>query len=380
MWKVPLFELNYDHSELEAVQKVLDSQWLTMGEKTSQFESRFGEFLGNQVEALSTSSGTAALHMALMAAGVGPGDEVIIPALTFVADLNVVLMTGANPVLVDCTSYHNWNISPDGIAKAITDRTKAVIVVHYAGYPCDMEKIHSAIQKAPFSQYIHLIEDVAHAPGADYRGRSCGILGDIGCFSFFSNKNLSVGEGGMYVTSSEELLQKGRYLRSHGMTSLTLDRHKGRTVSYDVVCPGFNYRMDEIRAALGLVQLEKLTEANKKRAELVNHYRQCLKKVDGILIPFTGYDQGNSSFHIFTVLLNHEKDRLKIMKKLKENGIQSSIHYPPFQNFSAFRDLGLNLTPIAYDISQRELTLPLYPTMSFEQVELVCEILKKALQ
>ncbi len=380
MWEVPLFELNYDQDEMAAVQDVIDSQWLTMGEKTQEFERSFCRFLGDQVDGLATSSGTAALHMALLAAGVGQGDEVVLPGLTFVADLNVILMTGARPVLVDCTSYQDWNISPEGLARAVTDRTRAVIVVHYAGYPCDMEAIQETIEECHFPQKIYLIEDVAHAPGADYRGQPCGTIGDIGCFSFFGNKNLAIGEGGMYVTASKDILQKGRYLRSHGMTSLTLDRYQGRTVSYDVVGPGFNYRLDEIRSALGLVQLEKLPEVNKKRAGLVRHYKQCLQGIDGVEIPFADYKFGNPSFHIFPVLLDKDIDRTSIMKKLKKRGIQSSIHYPPFHEFSAFQSMGLEQTPIASDVSQRELTLPLYPTMTYDQVELVCSALKDALE
>lgn len=243
MWKVQLFELNYDERELQAATEVIRSAWITMGEKTKSFESAFGAFLGGGALCTAVANGTAALHTALLAAGVGPGDEVIIPSLTFVADINVVQIVGASPVLVDCTSYDDWNISPEGIAAAITPRTKAVLVVHYGGYACDIDAIQTAIRKVSGSRHICLIEDAAHAPGADYKSRLCGTIGDIGCFSFFTNKNLSIGEGGMFVTRSEELHEKGRHLRSHGMTTLTLERYKGRSVSYDVVQPGLNYRM-----------------------------------------------------------------------------------------------------------------------------------------
>ncbi len=272
-WKVQLFELNYDHQEVEAATDVIESGWITMGEKTMSFEESFAEFLGQGAYCTATSSGTAALHMALLAAGIGPGDEVIVPSLTFVADINVVRLVGASPVLVDCTSYDDWNISPEGIAAAVTPRTKAILVVHYAGYVCDMDAIEAAIHEASDGRAIYLIEDAAHAPGADHGGRACGTIGHVGCFSFFTNKNLSVGEGGMFVTRSKELHEKGRYLRSHGMTALTLDRHKGRSTSYDVILPGLNYRMDEIRAAIGLVQLAKLPEANRRRMQLVEYYR-----------------------------------------------------------------------------------------------------------
>jgi len=379
MWKVQLFELNYDDRELQAVTEVIRSAWITMGEQTKSFESSFGTFLGNGAHCTAVANGTAALHMALLAAGVGPGDEVIVPSLTFVADINVVRLVGAEPVLVDCTSYDDWNISPEGIAAAITPRTKAVLVVHYGGFACDMDAIRSIVRDKSGGRCIFLIEDAAHAPAADYRGRLCGTIGDIGCFSFFTNKNLSIGEGGMYVTRSQELHEKGRHLRSHGMSSLTLDRYKGRAISYDVVEPGLNYRMDEIRAAIGLVQLQKLPEANRRRGELVARYRSLLADVPRMSVPFLGYGFGEPSYHIFPILLDRTVDRTQIIAGLKENGIQSSIHYPPFQEFTAYRNAGLAATPIALDISKRELTLPLFPTMSFDQVELVCSTLKKLL-
>lgn len=379
VWNVQLFELNYDQRELQAAIEVIQSGWITMGEKTKAFEKAFAEFLGEGMLCTAVSSGTAALHMALLASGVGPGDEVIVPALTFVADINVVRVVGASPVPVDCTSYEDWNISPQRIAAAITPRTKAVLVVHYAGYSCDMDAIDAAIHAGSDTREICLIEDAAHAPGATCGKRPCGTMGHMGCFSFFTNKNLSVGEGGMLATRSEKLHEKGRYLRSHGMTSLTLDRHEGRTVSYDVVQPGLNYRIDEIRAALGLVQLDKLPEANRRRAMLVKQYRDLLEDAPGIDVPFRHYNMGEPSYHIFPILLSKSVDRQAIMAGLKDRGIQSSIHYPPFQGFAAYRKAGLPDTPIAHDISSRELTLPLFPTMTFEQVEFVCSTLRSLL-
>jgi dTDP-4-amino-4,6-dideoxygalactose transaminase len=376
VWKVQLFELNYDDQELQAAAEVIRSAWITMGEKTKAFESSFGAFLGGDAHCTAVANGTAALHMALLAAGVGPGDEVIIPSLTFVADINVVRVVGASPVLVDCTSYDDWNISPEGIAAVITARTKAVLVVHYAGYACDMDAIASAIRSTSNGAHIYLIEDAAHAPGADYRGKSCGTIGTIGCFSFFTNKNLSIGEGGMYVTPSPELHEKGRYLRSHGMSSLTLDRYQGRSISYDVVQPGLNYRMDEIRAAIGLVQLKKLPQANRRRGELVRRYRELLDGVSRIHVPFREYHLGQPSYHIFPVLLDETLDRGTVIAGLREHGIQSSIHYPAFQEFTAYRECNLCRTPVAFDISKRELTLPLFATMTIEQVEYVCSVLQ----
>jgi dTDP-4-amino-4,6-dideoxygalactose transaminase len=374
-WQVQLFELNFDRQEAEAVQEVIESGWITMGEKTRLFEQRFAELLDGKVQAIAVANGTAALHMALLAVGAGPGDEVILPALTFVADLNVVRMVGAKPVLADCRSLSDWNIDPEDIEGKITPRTKAVLIVHYAGYPCDMGRITAICRR----HGLALIEDCAHAPGGAYRGQKCGTFGDIGCFSFFTNKNLSVGEGGMFVTASEELGRKGGYLRSHGMTSLTLDRHEGRTVSYDVAMPGLNYRMDEMRAALGLVQLAKLEEANQARRRLAQTYDRLLAEVPGVSIPFRNLAESEPTYHIYPILMGEGIDRRRVIDGMKARGVQTSIHYPPFQEFGAYRDAGLDETPIANTISRRELTLPLFPTMGTAKVEVVVESLKQTM-
>jgi dTDP-4-amino-4,6-dideoxygalactose transaminase len=381
MWKVQLFKLNYDQRETQAVADVVNSGWITMGEKTLEFENQFSQYLGKDVRAAALSSGTAALHLALLALGVGPGDEVIVPGLTFVADINVVKMVGATPVLADSVSTDDWNISPAAIAEVITAKTKAVIAVHFAGFPCAMDEIRAVLddRRNKTGQEIFLIEDAAHAPGAEYRGQKCGTIGDIGCFSFFTNKNLSVGEGGMATTRSEALDQKLRHLRSHGMTSLTLDRHKGRSISYDVVAPGLNYRIDEMRAAIGLVQLAKLEEANEQRQKLFQHYCSALASVPEVTVPFLGFENVLPSFHIFPVLLPKGCDRPAVIASMKGEGVQTSIHYPGFQNFTAFRNEGLADTPVAAEIAERELTLPLYPTMELDQVDLVVDALKRAL-
>lgn len=376
MWKVQLFKLNYDGQESQAVKEVVDSGWLTMGEKTISFEEKFSSMLGSDAKSTAVSNCTAALHMALLALGIKPGDEVILPALTFVADLNVVRLVGATPVLADCGSYNNWNVSAETIRRQITDKTKAVIIVHFAGYPCDMDEITALCNE----KNIRLIEDVAHAPGAKYKGRSCGTFGNFGCFSFFTNKNLSVGEGGMIVTQDAGLDQQAKYFRSHGMTALTLDRYKGRAITYDVAQSGLNYRIDEMRSALGLVQLEKLGHANAQRKLLVARYINQLEGTEGLSIPFQDLENIEAVYHIFPILLDKGIDRVELIDKLKALGIQTSIHYPAFKLFTAFKDIGLNPCPIAEDIAFRELTLPLYPTMSIDEVDLVVNSLKTALR
>ena len=375
MWKVQLFKLNYDEREPQAVQNVVEGGWITMGEKTQEFEKQFSD-THDGVECVAVSSATAALHMSLLALGVGAGDEVIIPALTFVADINVVRMVGATPVLADCQSYDDWNISARTIEQAITPKTKAVIAVHFAGYPCQMDEIVTLCT----DRDIALVEDCAHAPGAKYKGKSVGTFGEYGCFSFFTNKNLSVGEGGMLTTCDADLAQQGRYFRSHGMTALTLDRHKGRAITYDIAQSGLNYRIDEMRSALGLIQLEKLPSANAKRKELVSRYREKLSGVAGIDLPFLSTSDIESVYHIMPILLDQNIDRVELIGKLKADGIQSSIHYLAFKDFTAFKDIGLDAAPIAEDIARRELTLPLYPTMSFDEVDLVCDSLINILE
>ncbi len=373
MWKIELFAPNYDHREGEAVAEVIESRWLTMGERTKKFEHNFAEMLGEEVHCTALSSATAALHISLLSLDIKEGDEVIIPALTFVADINVVRMVGATPVLADCTSLDDWNISAKSIEKQITQKTKAVIIVHFAGYPCQMDEIVKLCKERD----IKLIEDVAHAPGATYKGQACGTFGEYGCFSFFTNKNLSVGEGGMISSKSKELDQQAQYYRSHGMTALTLERHKGRAITYDITQSGLNYRIDEIRSSLGLVQLDKLNDANAQRKLLVERYIENLKEIPNITIPFLELTNIESAYHIFPILLDKEIDRVAFIGKLKAEGIQSSVHYPAFKDFTAFKDIGLNTVPIAEDIALRELTLPLYPTMSFDEVDLVSNSLKK---
>jgi dTDP-4-amino-4,6-dideoxygalactose transaminase len=313
--------------------------------------------------------------MALLALDVGPGDEVVIPALTFVADANSVRLVGANPILADCTSHDDWNMSVETIERCITPKTKAVMIVHYAGYPCEMPAIVDFCRQ----RGLKLIEDVAHAPGASVGGRSCGTWGDIGCFSFFSNKNLSIGEGGMVTSCNPDLIQRLRYLRSHGMTTLTLDRHKGRAITYDVTEPGLNYRMDEMRAAIGLVQLDKLPAGNARRKDLTDRYRRNLSG-SRILMPFASLPSGSESvYHILPVLLPEGCDRKAVIESLKAKGIQSSIHYPAFWSFTAYSgEFSPESAPVAASICERELTLPVFPTMTDEEVDMVTTALLEA--
>jgi len=375
MWRVQLHKINYDEREYQAVKEVLDSGWLTISEKTQGFEAAFSQFLGHDTKCLAVSNGTAALHMALLALGIGTNDEVITPALTFIADQNVVEMVGAKNVLADITSINeDWSMDPADIEAKITPKTKAIMIVHYAGFACDMERITAICKK----HKLFLIEDCAHTPGADFNGKPLGTFGDIAAFSFFANKNIAVGEGGMVVTRNNELFEKLRLLRSHGMSAASFDRYKGRASSYDVGQPGLNYRIHEISSALGLVQLVKLNEANEQRRKLVQHYYKRLESVESISIPYKNFTRGKPNYHIMPILLSDKVDRTAVIESMKQAGVQTSIHYPAIQNFNAYKNK-VNSTPKAEHVCAHELTLPLYPGMTIEEADIVCNSLINAI-
>ena len=372
-WKVPLADVSLGPEEIEAVTQVLKSGWLSMGPKTEEFEHRFKEFLGVK-HAFAVANGTAALHLACEAIGLKEGDEVLCPALTFVATANAILYTGALPVFIDINGPHDLNLSVVDAAAKVTERTRAIMVVHYGGYPCDMDGVRALAARHD----LKIIEDCAHAPGAVYHSQDgpqmVGTIGDLGCFSFFANKNLTTGEGGLVATKDDELAEKIRIMRSHGMTTLTWDRHRGHSFSYDVVARGYNYRLDEMRAALGMVQLARLEEQNSRRRNLTQLYQQELGKIEQVELPFRGSPEG-AAHHLFPVLLLPKADRVAFMAALAADGIQTSIHYPPIHRFSHYRSLWpvdySHRLPFTDDLADREITLPLFPTMTGEQLEKV---------
>lgn len=376
-WRVPLFEPDLGEREVDALTQVIRSKWLTMGELTAQFEQRFADFVGCK-HAVAVNSGTAALHLALAAGGIGRGDEVLCPALTFVATANAICYTGAQPVFAEVASLEEWNVNRDTLDAVATPATKAIIVVHYAGYPCDMASICAWARE----RGILVVEDAAHAPGARYGGRAIGNWSDFGCFSFFSNKNLTTGEGGMVTTNRDDLVGRLRRLRSHGMTTLTLDRYRGHAYSYDVTDFGYNYRMSELNAALGLVQLPALATRNARRRQLVERYRSDLSAVSELTLPFP-LVRGDSAYHLMPVLLPQTCDRARVMERLKHAGIQTSIHYRPIDTFTAYQAAGLGPCahlPVTHAIGARELTLPLYPRLAPNEVDYVCEKVAEAVR
>jgi dTDP-4-amino-4,6-dideoxygalactose transaminase len=365
-WRITLADVTIGAEERAAVDEVLRSGWLSMGPRTEAFEQAFRAFTGAR-HALAVTNGTAALHLAAAALGLGPEDEVIVPALTFVASAAAMRQTGAGVVLADSTSLDDFSIDPAAVAELVTDRTRAIVVVHYGGYPVD---IH-ALETVAAGRGIAIIEDAAHALGASIDGRSCGTLGTAAAFSFFPNKNMTTGEGGMVLFEGAEAAAEARLLRSHAMTTLTWDRHRGHASSYDVVGLGFNYRIDELRAALGEVQLRRLPALNERRRELGERYRSRLQGGDLMVPAFGG--RGVSAYHLAPLVCATSKQRDSIRGALLGERIQTSLHYPAIHRFSAYGGTSTSLAT-ADAIASRSLTLPLHPNLAVSDVDEVCDI------
>lgn len=375
-WRFPLAEPGLGAGEIAAVTDVLSAGWLSQGEVTEQFERRFAEFCGAKY-AVACSSGTAALHLALRSLEIGEGDEVICPSLTFAATVNAVLYCGAEPVLADICAPEEPTISDKEFLRLITPRTRCVLVMHYAGYPCRMDAISEIARK----YNIYVVEDACHAVGAEVHGRKCGTIGDVGCFSFFANKNLVTGEGGMLITNDATIAEHARRLRSHAMSSSTWERHHGSSPDYDITALGFNYRMDELRAAIGIVQLQKLEGNNSRRKELARRYHAQLARLPGLRLPFAAF-QGVSAHHIMPILLPPGHDRSAFMRTLRQHGIQTSIHYPAVHLLTYYRQRRAAVTsalPLTEEVSRSEVTLPLHPSLTEADVDEICDIVAKCL-
>lgn len=373
-WKVPLADIDLGEEERQAVLRVLDSTWLTMGKATITFEQQFTAYLGAP-DSVAVSSGTAALHIAARLAGLQSGDEVLVPSLTFVASANAMLYEGARPVFVDVKSSDDWTVDPDDIRAKVTPRTKAICVVHYGGYLCDM----AAILDIAREHNLVVIEDAAHAPGARLEGQAAGTIGDIGCFSFFSNKNMTSAEGGMVVTTRHEWADRARRLRSHGMTTVTWQRHAGHASSYDVLELGYNYRMTDLHAAIGMVQLQKLEANNARRAALIHRYRTRLQDIPMVSVPFQVF-RGQPAYHLSPVLLDDRIDRQSFMAAMRSEGIQTSVHYPPIHQFAWYRErfrIPSGTLPRTEQIGSHMVTLPLYPSLDEERVDAVVDAVER---
>ena len=377
-WRVPLSVLDYGVEEADAAQRVIASKWLSMGPEVAAFEREFAEMLSAR-HAYAVSSATAALHLAMHAIGLRPGDEVIQPAINFVASANMTLLAGATPVFADICSLAEPTLDPEQVERLITPRTKAIIPMHYGGNLARMSELTALCQRHGLS----MIEDSCHAVGAAYhdsqgrkpQGAMAGSIGDLGTFSFYANKNLACGEGGMLVTNREDLGDRIQMLRSHGMTRSSWERHQGRAGSYDIALAGFNYRLDELHAALGRVQLSKLLPGNERRKQMLKRYRDGLRGAERWLMVFADQIE-HSSGHLMVVVADSSETRAKAVHTLRESGIQSSMHYPSILEFTGFRERFPQLLELSHQFSSRAITLPLHPGLSAEHVDEITHILR----
>jgi dTDP-4-amino-4,6-dideoxygalactose transaminase len=372
--QVPVFDLRLDEDDVQAVLDVLRSGWLTLGPRTAEFERAFADHLGAR-HAVAVSSCTAALHLAYLAAGIGPGDEVIVPAMTFAATAAAVVYCGATPVFAEIGD--DLALDPEDVARRITDRTKAVCVVHFAGYPARVRELRALCD----AHRLALVEDVAHAPCAGVDGRALGTFGLAGAFSFFSNKVLACGEGGLLATDDDDVAALARNLRSQGMTSGTWSRHTGETETYDAVGLGFNYRIDEPRAALLLSRLAKLPSGVERRRALTRAYRERLRRVPGVIVPYDDAAVDHSTCYVLPILLEDATRRDPVRRALREGGVQTSVFYPAVHEFTAYRErFGTPSLPRTEYVARAEITLPLYRDMDEALIDRVVGALAEALR
>jgi len=371
-WTVPLADVVVPEDDIAAVADVYRSGWLSMGPETEALEREFAAYTGAS-HALAVTNGTAALHLICVAAGLGPGDEVVVPSMTFVATVNAIAYTGATPVFADVVSLTEPWLDPAAVEAVLTDRTTAIMTMAYGGHPgrtealCQLAREHGLV----------VLEDAAHAIGSRLGDRHLGTFGLAGAFSFFSNKNLAVGEGGMVLTDDDAVAARMRLLRSHGMTTLTWDRHRGHASAYDVVELGFNYRIDEPRAALGRRRLARLDDDNVRRAEIDARYRELLAGVDGLVAALAPIEGVRLAHHLFTIVLDEGVDRARFRETLAVRGVQTSVHYPPAHRFSIHATEAE--LPVTDAYGERAVTLPMFATMTVDQQNEVVEAVRAAL-
>ncbi len=356
--------------EKAALLDVIDSGWITMGKKVRQFEQAFA-MLHKAEDVIAVSSCTAGLHLIMHGLGLGPGDEVLVPAMTFVATPNCVLYVGATPVFVDIESSDVPLMSLEDAAEKCNAKTKAIILVHYGGYLPDRAKW----QTFAAERGLMLVEDAAHASGLV----EAGTFGVAAAFSFYGNKNMTTAEGGAVIATLPGLGERIRQARSHGLTSGTFQRHAASANGYDVTMLGFNYRIDELRAALGSVQLQSLMAWNEKRKALTELYRAMLRqRAPAVSVTFS--HSRKSAYHIMPVILPEGTNRQAVVSKLRAAGVQTTIHYPPAHRFSYYMDRFPNVSlPRTEDFANRELTLPLHPKLEERHVDKITRALADVL-
>lgn len=358
---IPISKPNISELEVQYVNKAVSSGWVSsMGEYLDRFEKDFAEFCGVK-HCISTSNGTVAIHLALAVLGIGAGDEVIIPNLTFAATANAVILAGAKPVLVD-VRYSDWCLDPEAVRRAISPRTKAIIPVHLYGHPCEMD----ALQTIANEHHLKIIEDAAEAHGAEYHSKRVGSLGDCATFSFYGNKIITTGEGGCITTNSDAIAERARLLRDHGMS-------KARRYWHAEV--GFNYRMTNLQAAVGVAQMERIDYFMAERDRILNTYKQFLLPYGFLMNPHL--DGTRSVNWLTSVLLpsgtREERDRL--LEELKTHGIETRTFFYPM---SAMPIYGGGENPVSSELSDRGFNLPTFPELTDEKIQYISETLIEA--
>ena len=373
--KFPAYEPWISKDDKRIVNKTLGQSMLTLGPQLEKFETNFCKYTKSKY-AVAVSNCTAALHLSLKALGIKEHDEVIIPDLTFVADANAILACNAKPVIADINK-NDFFLSISNLKKNITKRTKAIIPVHIYGQVCNIDEVLDVAQ----DNDLKIIEDCAHAIGTFHNSKHVGTLGDTGCFSFYPTKNITTAEGGMVTTNSKKIAEKIRQLRSHGMTKSLKSRYSsGYPWVFDIVEPGYNYRMDEIRAALGITQLKRINKINELRKNASLYYHKNLQNIPGIILPDMVNDKSHS-YHLYTIRVTKpfKLSRNQLFKKLKNNGIRTTVYWMPIHKYSAFRKFAkvsnvVNTSKIYNEI----LALPLFPTISKKHQDSVIKIIKSS--
>ena len=371
--KFPAYEPWISDEDKKIVKKTLTQSMLTLGPQLEKFENDFCKY-SKAKYAVAVSNCTAALHLSLMALGIKKDDEVIIPDLTFVADANAILACNAKPVIVDINK-ENFFLSISNIKKNITKKTKAIIPVHIYGQVCNIEEILDVAK----DNNLKVIEDCAHAVGTFHKSKHVGTLGNTGCFSFYPTKNITTAEGGMVITNSEKIAEKVRHLRNHGMTKSLKSRYSSEYPwIFDIKQPGYNYRLDEIRAALGITQLKRIKKINELRKKASSYYNKNLQNIPGIILPDMVNDKTHS-YHLYTIRVTkpYKLSRNQLFKKLKDNGIRTTVYWMPIHKYTAYRKFVktsniLNTTKIYDEI----LALPLFPNISKKHQDVVIKVIK----